>query len=135
MKKNLLLFLPIVFVLFLTFTIHSHNAYAQGGGTLPSCNGLPDGEILSWPHCTLLVLGQLITTMVTGALGFGAILLLFNFFKAAFDYLTAGDSTEKLEKARSNITWSIVGLVGVGSVFIIFKLILDLIPGLKNFIT
>jgi len=48
------------------------------------------------------------------------------------DYITAGDDTKKLEQARSNITWSVIGIFGIASVFILFDYILDLIPGLDT---
>jgi len=125
----------LILITFISPALGTYDVFAQGGGTLPACDALPAGQtILQWPHCTIIVLGQLIVTVINAALAFGGILLLFNLFKSAMDYITSGDDTKKLEQARSNITWSIVGIFGIASVFMVFRFILDLIPGLSGLI-
>lgn len=130
MNKRLFALLILITTLFPILGVH--DVLAQGG-TLPSCDALPAGQsVLQWPHCTIYVLGQLIITVINAALIFGALLLLFNLFRSSMDYITAGDDTKKLEQARSNITWSVIGIFGIASVFILFDYILDLIPGLDT---
>lgn len=130
MNKSILTVLILVFVLFPA--IGTDYAFAQGA-PLPDCGSIPVGQtILQWPHCTMYVLGQLITALINGALIFGSLLLLFNLFRSAMDYITAGDDTDKLKQARMNITWSTIGLFGVASIFILFDYLYDLIPGLDS---
>jgi len=127
-------YLSILLVLITVFSLHlgAGEVLAQGG-TLPPCDNLPPGQsVLQWPHCTIYVLGQLIITVINAALIFGALLLLFNLFRSSIDYITGGDDTKKLEQARSNIAWSVIGIFGIASVFILFDYILDLIPGLDT---
>jgi len=122
----------LVLALIFYFASNTHSAFAQGG-TLPACDSLPAGQsVLQWPHCTIFVLGQLIVTVIDGALIFGSLILLFNLLKSSMDYITSGDDTDKLKQARMNVTWSVVGIFGIASVYIIFDFLLDLIPGLDS---
>ena len=65
--------------------------------------------------------------LVAGLVAFFFILL------GAFNYLTAGDSSEKTGKARSMITNAVIGLILVALVYVIWLVAINLVPGLSDF--
>lgn len=65
--------------------------------------------------------------LVAGLAAFVYILL------GAFNYLTAGDDTAKTEKARKMITNAVVGLILVALVYVIWLVVINLVPGLSQF--
>ncbi|MCA9390095.1 hypothetical protein KC571_01715 [candidate division WWE3 bacterium] len=113
-----------------------------GGGTnccVPAASTPPALDCsnvnpLFYPECTFFVIGQLVVGLVGGLILIGALLLLYSFVHASFLYLTGGDDKNKTQKARATIGWSIVGLIGLTTVFAIFRFIVAAVPGLDRFI-
>jgi hypothetical protein len=97
-------------------------------------NPLPGYSVLSYPECTLYVVGQIITAMIYGLLLVGALFTLYSFVYAAWLYLTAGDDRDKTAQSWRAMVWSVVGLFGIGGVFVFFRFIVGAVPNLRAFI-
>lgn len=77
-------------------------------------------------------LSQAINTILS-VIFFGAALAAFVFIVlGAFQYVTAGDDASKTEKARKTITNAVVGLILVALVYVIFQIVIRIVPGLSQ---
>jgi hypothetical protein len=100
---------------------------------ISAANGTSGGQITLQPAFGFTTIGQALSTiisiifLVAGLLAFVFILL------GAFSYLTAGDDSAKTQKARTQITNAVVGLILVALVYVIWLLAINLIPGMKVF--
>ena len=77
-------------------------------------------------------LSQAINTIIS-VIFFGAALAAFVFIVlGAFQYVTAGDDATKTEKSRKTITNAVVGLILVALVYVIFQIVIRIVPGLSQ---
>lgn len=72
-------------------------------------------------------IGAWINTVVTWALGIGAIVALLFILIGGFQYLTAGDDSDQAEGARTTILNGVVGLIILASAFVIWRLLIDIL--------
>ncbi len=82
----------------------------------------------------MYVIGQMIVAMIYALMIVGAIVTLFSFFYAAWLYIFAADDREKTQRSRSAMVWSVVGLFGITTIFIVFRFVVDIVPNLNAFI-
>ena len=80
-------------------------------------------------------MAQSTVLVITALLVVGALWLIYVFFKSAFNYIIHGDSTEKTQQARMAMIWSTIGVFGLASVYAIFRVIIDIVPGLSDLIS
>lgn len=73
-------------------------------------------------------LPTLISGLLDIAFFIAGFLMAFQVFNGAFRYLTAGDNKEEVAKARSRITWGIIGFLFVVISFAIAQYIEGIIP-------
>lgn len=67
--------------------------------------------------------GEWVGIVLAGILTISALLLLLNLVWAGIDWISAGGDSGKIEKARSKITQSIVGIIVLASAVAIFNLV------------
>ena len=92
-------------------------------------------NILVYPECTFRFLAQSTVLVITALLVVGALWLIYVFFKSDFNYIIHGDSTEKTQQARMAMIWSTIGVFVLASVYAIFRVIIDIVPGLSDLIS
>ena len=71
--------------------------------------------------------GQLVSTLINWSIAIGAIVCLVFILIGGFNYVTAGDDSDKAEGARKTITNAVIGLIIIASAFVIFRLLATLV--------
>ena len=71
----------------------------------------------------------LVAVVFLGGAGFA----LFYIVKGAIAYISAGDNPANATKGRQTIQYAVIGLVVLGLIFVIFKFVTGLVPGLSAF--
>jgi glucose uptake protein GlcU len=123
----------VVYGTYLT-TMHSvANASAPRGSAF-SAGSLPgEDDVAIATSFVFHSVSQAINTFIS-VLFFGAALAAFVFIViGAFQYVTAGDDAAKTEKSRKTITNAVVGLILVALVYVIFQIVIRIVPGLSDF--
>lgn len=73
--------------------------------------------------------GLLVAVVFLGGAGFA----LFYIIKGAIAYISAGDNPANATKGRQTIQYAVIGLVVLGLIFVIFKFVTGLVPGIGAF--
>ena len=103
------------------FDPSTNEAVGQGGGVNFDLGGFG-----------FSTLSQAINTILS-VIFFGSALAAFIFIViGAFQYVTAGDDAAKTEKSRKTITNAVVGLILVALVYVIFQIVIRIVPGLSQ---
>lgn len=90
-------------------------------------------EITIRPVAGFSSLGQAVSTIVSVVM-FGGALLCFGYLMyGAIKYITAGDNAANASGARQTMLNAIIGLFLLGLVFVIFQILVNIIPGLGQF--
>src|SRR5690606_6238793 len=103
------------------------------GGALGAANNGSQTLSLNTGTFGFQTIGQALNTIISviflaaGLAAFGFILL------GAFNYLTAGDDSGKTDKARKMITNAVIGLILVALVYVIWLVVINLVPGMKTY--
>jgi vacuolar-type H+-ATPase subunit I/STV1 len=78
-------------------------------------------------------LSQAMSTLISAAIVMGALLTFIYLVIGAFKYVSAGDDASNVKSAKTIITNAIVGLILLALVFVIFQIVIRVIPGLSSF--
>lgn len=78
-------------------------------------------------------LPQAINTIISVIFFVAALAAFFFILWGAVQYITAGDDAGKTENARKRITNAVVGLILVALVYVIWLIIVRIVPGLSQF--
>ena len=125
-------------MLALTLTTGAALAVEGCGGSLDpsateSCFAASENSVTLVPQFGFANLSQAINTIVTVAI-FGAALVAFGFIVfGAFRYVSAGENADGTKAARVIITNSVVGLILIALVYVIFQILIRVVPGLSQF--
>jgi hypothetical protein len=92
----------------------------------------PAPDITIKPVTGFVTLSQALNTIITAAIFFGAILAFGYIAMGAFKYVAAGDDANAVKSARTMIQNAVIGLILLGLIFVIIKIIVPIIPGLSN---
>jgi hypothetical protein len=96
-------------------------------------DGLAAPELTFQPVIGFRSINQATSTVVALAFLGGAILAFYYLIKGAYRYVTAGDNAGNAQEARTTIQNAIIGLLILGTVYVIFRFAVNLIPGLSTF--
>src|SRR5690606_17073766 len=99
------------------------------------CPEDPDGKgpVALMPTFGFSNLSQAINTVITAVMFFAAIVAFVFIVIGAFRYVSAGENAAGTEAARKIITNAVVGLILVALVYVIFQIVIRVVPGLSNF--
>ena len=78
-------------------------------------------------------IGQAISTLITFAIFLGAIIAFIFIVIGAFRYVSAGEDAGGTKAARTIITNAVVGLILLALVYVIFQIVIRVVPGLSQF--
>lgn len=131
-RKTILLALSFSFTLFI---FSSSIAFADTPSSDP---GSPDyaatpPTIVLQPVIGFSSIGQATNTLISAAFLGGALLTFFYIIRGAFKYVTAGDNAANTQAARSTIQNAVIGLIILACVYVLFKIMVGIIPGLGQF--
>src|SRR5690606_33215084 len=74
-------------------------------------------------------ISQTINTVITAVMFFAAIVAFVFIVIGAFRYVSAGENAAGTEAARKIITNAVVGLILVALVYVIFQIVIRVVPG------
>jgi hypothetical protein len=90
--------------------------------------GLPSSIPISTPAYGFTgSFGELLSTIISWAIIIGALITLMFILIGGFNYVTAGDDSDKAEGARKTITNGVIGLIIIASAFVLWRLIITLL--------
>jgi hypothetical protein len=78
-------------------------------------------------------IGQAMSTIISFVIFLGALIAFVFLVIGAFRYVSAGDDAAGTKAARTIITNAVVGLILLALVYVIFQIIIRVIPGLSSF--
>lgn len=105
------------------------------GVTLPSVaqsQATTPEPITIRPVIGFSTLSQAINTLMSVAMFGGALICLGYLILGAYKYLTAQDNAANTAAARQTMINAIIGLILLGLIYVIFMVVVNLIPGLNN---
>lgn len=116
----------------LGLTVGSSAALAAPCTTQTSCFSTGDNSVTLQAQFGFNTLSQALNTIVA-VVFFGGALAAFVFIViGAFRYLTSGESDAGTKAARTMITNAVVGLILIALVYVIFQIVIRVIPGLSS---
>jgi hypothetical protein len=78
-------------------------------------------------------LGQALNTILGALFLLGGLLAFAYLLYGAVKYITAGDNSSNTSAARTTMQNAVIGLIILGVVFVLFKFVVHIIPGLGDF--
>jgi len=108
-KKNNILIKTIVIVL-ISMVISTTSAFAQLGDISP-------------PNNTVISINDVVSNLITFAIGSGAALFLILFMWGSLEWLMSAGDKMHLEKARGRIVSAVIGLILLACVFAILQIV------------
>jgi hypothetical protein len=90
------------------------------------------GEITLKPVVGFKTINQATGTLVSLLFLGAALLAFFYIVRGALKYVSAGDNAANAQAARTTIQNAVIGLFIIASVYVIFRLVIGLIPGLGS---
>lgn len=94
---------------------------SEGAATEFNCSDPNIGNPLLVPKCAVEQLGRLAAFIMEMATLVAVVVAVIFIILGGFKYITSQDNSERLEKARMQILWAVVGLVISASVFILVR--------------
>lgn len=117
--KNKIKLLKIFFFSILFFFLGFTSTLAQGGTTLNFEQAAKDQNIPMADED----IGFAVSRIMGFVFQIAALLAFFTLIFGAFEWITSGGDSSKLEKARGKMVWAAIGLIALASVTALFSFI------------